>query len=152
MSSLVHPHDWRDSGISWRLRASVRLQRFGLDRRLAARSGPNRSPELELRARQLTRDRERLALADRLESVLREAERTDFGMTARVLVQRGAIRAARPQLTALIDDLRAIQDPAPAGVARASLLVTDGASPLYAPSAPGTVAEEATLAALDLER
>ena len=147
MSSLAPLHD----GTSWRLRASVRLQRFALDRRLADRSDPARSPELDLRARQLTGDHERLTLAERLESVLREAEHVELELTARVLLQRDAILAARPQLRALIDDLRAIEDPAPVGVARASLLVSDGASPLYAPAAPGTLAEEATIASLDLE-
>jgi hypothetical protein len=129
------------------LRLRVRLQADALTRRLAAGADPLATPELALRARQLTEPRQLRCAVTRLERVLREAAVPSRGLTAQAPVQRDAILAARPFLLNLRERLRATQQPRPAGVARTVLLLLDGCGPLYAPSHPGTLASFAYRAA-----
>jgi hypothetical protein len=116
------------------------VHRFELTQRLAECADPNASPELALRARQLATPRELRRTILGLERVLREAAQPSRAMTSQVPLQRQAILAARPFLVSLLDTLREVEHPQPAGLARAELLLTDGAGPVYAPSYPGTLA------------
>lgn len=129
------------------LRLRVRLDRPELTRRLAEGAEPLASPELALRARQLTAARTVRDRVGRLERVLREAAAPSRGVTAQAPLQREAILAARPFLLNLRQRLRETENPRPAGVARVELLLTDGAGPLYAPSPPGTLGSRAYRAA-----
>jgi hypothetical protein len=61
-------------------------------------------------------------------------------VSARVPVQRAQVIAARPFVANLSQRLRDVEHPGAAGVARARLLVIDGAGPFYAPCEPGTLA------------
>ena len=121
-----------------RLRAFV--HRSELTQRLAEGADPNASPELALRARQLGTPRELRRSILGLDRVLREAAQPSRALTSQVPLQRKAILAARPFLVSLLDALREVEHPRPAGLARVELLLTDGAGPIYAPSYPGTLA------------
>ena len=58
-----------------------------------------------------------------------------------------ALAAARPFIANLVERLDTIEHPRAAGVARTRLLLTDGSSPVYAPSDPGALARLAWRAA-----
>jgi hypothetical protein len=147
VDALGRPPATLASDPSLTLRLRVRLHRLELTRRLAEEADPFASPELALRARQLTAPREVRGCVKGLERVLREAAARSRGLTAQAPLQREAIVAARPFLLNLRQRLRMTENPRPAGVAQAVLLLTDGCGPLYAPSYPGTLASLAYWAA-----
>jgi hypothetical protein len=132
---------------SLRLRLRVRLHRSELTRRLADGADPHASPELALRARQLTAPREIRAAVKGLDRVLCEAAAPSRALTAQAPLQRAEILAARPFLLNLRQRLHESENPDPAGIAQTELLLTDGCGPLYAPSHPGTLASRAYCAA-----
>ena len=129
------------------LRLRVRLHRLELTERLAECADPFSSPELALRARQLSSPREVRGCVNGLERVLREAAAPSFAFTAQAPLQRREILAARPFLMNLRDRLRETENPRPTGVAQTVLLLMDGCGPLYVPSHPGTLASRAYRAA-----
>jgi hypothetical protein len=129
------------------LRLAVRLHGFRLVRALAAGADPSASPELALRARQITAPRELRICVNGLERILREATAPSRGLTAQAPVQRDAVIAARPFLAYLLERLREVEAPRPAGVARTRLLLEEGAGPIYSPSPRGTLAAAAYRAA-----
>jgi hypothetical protein len=124
----------------------VRLRRGTLDRALADGIDPLRSPALALRARQLEAH-EITGVAARMRSILRELDHPTPGFSAGVPIRRAQVAAARPFITNLVECLDTIEDPRAAGAARTRLLVTDGSSPVYAPSDPGALARLAWRAA-----
>jgi hypothetical protein len=128
------------SHLSLALRLRVRLHGTELTRRLAEGADPLASPELTLRARQLTAPRVVRGCVTGLERVLHEAAAPSCAFTAQAPLQAEAILAARPFLLNLRDRLRETENPRPAGIARTLLLLMDGGGPLYAPSYPGTLA------------
>ena len=105
-----------------------------LDRRLASGARPDESPALRRRARKLTSDRKRRALARAVSRLVREADQPPRPLTAAVPIQRRAVRACGPLLLMVAEDL---EDTAfrvhPKGVALVEQLLSDGASPVYAP-------------------
>ena len=125
----------------------VRLRRLALDRALADGQRPEASSLLALRAAQLTRPKEVALVADRIDTILHDVDHPHPGFSARVPVQRAQVVAARPFVANLAERLREVEHPGAAGVARARLLVTDGASPFYAPCDPGSLARLAWRAA-----
>ena len=111
------------------LRLLVLTHRDGLDRELAQGVDPISSSALELRAEQLVRRRARLAV--RVEAVLEAAGRRPV-FTAAAPVRRAQVLVCSDDLLALA---RRLSDDRPVdvqGVAMASVLLSDGASPLYA--------------------
>jgi hypothetical protein len=119
--------------ISPALRLRVRIHRFGLDDQLAHGANPRSSRELSLRAQQLLS--ERGSLADGLERALESARRPSPVFSARVPVRREQALGAADEIHWLADGLR--QDRVDVhGVAMASHLLHDGASPLYHDSGP----------------
>jgi hypothetical protein len=123
-----------------------------LDRLLAAGADPSWAPELGVRAAQITDPRSRRALADGLANAVCEAH-APARWSCKVPLDRGAVRAAASELRALTAGLRFGAAPAAQGVALASQLVRDPASPLYLPGRPESLRTAAEIArqALDLE-
>lgn len=109
----------------------VRLHRIRLDAMLAEGADPAASPELRLRARQLTQMSHRRALAAGFEKALATAEGPRPRLSSAVAPAKYEVRAARAALLELCQDLRERATVAPAGVALARDLLTDGTSPLY---------------------
>lgn len=110
---------------------AVRLRQTRLDATLADGADPAASPELQLRARQLTQMSHRRALAAGFEKALEACEGPRPRFSSAVAPAKYEVRAARAALLELCQDLRERPTVAPAGVALARELLTDGTSPLY---------------------
>jgi hypothetical protein len=102
-----------------------------LDRLLAQGIGPDVSPELALRARQLAHPRSRRRLARALESAVHSADRGRPARSARPPVRAHAVRRAQVTLLAVAGELRDHPSPNPRGIALAQRLLADGDGPLY---------------------
>jgi hypothetical protein len=121
------------------IRLRTRLQRLGLDDRLARGDPPWASPELRWRAAQLTSDRERRGLANEIDRVLEAAAQPARLRGAAVPLDRSGVLACGGLLRVLADDLRHAGLVQPRGVALLRQLLRDGGSPLYAPEAEGSL-------------
>jgi hypothetical protein len=120
-----------------------------LDRSLVAGAAPT-TPELRLRACQLTSPQSRATLVSCLDHVLDAATESPTTSIAPGYLRRAEIRAAEPALRHLADLVRDGADGV-RGLAMASVLLRDGASPLYEPGAPHSLAHDASAAADALE-
>jgi hypothetical protein len=107
------------------------MRRGRLDRLLAAGVTPAGSPELALRALQLTRARHRRVLADSLEEIVRMAHGEGRRRGTSPSLATRDIRASRSALLQLAQVLRENRDVYASGVALAQRLLTDGTGPLY---------------------
>jgi hypothetical protein len=129
------------------------FQRGALDAQLSAGIDPRRTPELSLRATQLSTRRHRGALARTLRGIVAEASEP------RPPVRAIAVLVARPQVRAAADSLLALaarlDSPRPAhagGIAAVQRLITDtNGSPFYVDCAPGLIERRAgdAIAAMD---
>ena len=112
------------------LRIRVWWQWPVLTRELAEGGDPEARPELTVLARQLVGLPTQQRLADALERVMTASSRRTRP-PSKVPLNRYGISSAREELAALAERLRE-GTPAPVqGLAMATLLVHDGASPLY---------------------
>jgi hypothetical protein len=112
-------------------RASLWLHRVELDEQLAAGAQPSADSLLRDRAEQLGARGERAKLARGLAEALREARRPKPISGTRLPLRRGEIRNCDEDIIALI---RRLEDDGAIdvqGAAMVSLLLSDGASPLY---------------------
>jgi hypothetical protein len=100
-----------------------------LDRELAAGADPNRGLALRARARLLIA--QRAGVASTLQRYLAEAEKPREQRWAPVPVRWDAVVSAAPQLQELARRLREHEPISPQGIARTSLLLSDGTGPLY---------------------
>jgi hypothetical protein len=102
-----------------------------LDRRLADGVAPATSAELALRARQLAAAGARQALCRGLLTVVDTAARRPVHPSAVAPVIAERVTGAAGPLVALARDLRAVEDPPVRVLAQVSLLLCDGASPVF---------------------
>lgn len=132
---------WSSSRAGVALRLTVFWRSVQLDRALAEGRAPTDCPPLELRAQQLASARVRRSLADAFRGVVTKAERSSTAPT-RIPVVLLALAAAAPATATpveardtLLDLAAALTDPGCTsiqGIARASWLLCDADSPLYA--------------------
>jgi hypothetical protein len=124
-------------------RFRFRLRRGSLDLRLANGTDPYVSPDLVRRARQLVSPSSRAGLAEAIRGAIAAADAPGGRrFSAAVPLQRADIRAERELLLGLAGELDGRDPVSPRGVARVSRLLTDGRSPLYAPSPRGALRAE----------
>jgi hypothetical protein len=117
---------------SLRIRLVARLRRRTLDRELAEGRNPRTTPELALRATQLTSPQARRRLAQAFRGTVAEAVRsTQQQPTPAISPNRRAVLACRPELEDLAERLVTLEHPRPRGVAIARRLLVDGGGPLY---------------------
>jgi hypothetical protein len=116
-----------------RTRLKVRLLGFRLDRRLAAGEPPWSSPELRVRAAELTAPTGRWRVAQEVDRVIEAAAQPPRPGGAAVPLNRTGVLACGPLLSDLVDDLRHAECVESRGVALVRRLMRDGGSPLYAP-------------------
>ncbi len=119
----------------YRLSAARRLLALGesrkLDVEITAGIDPNSDPMLAHRAAKLTSPHSRRTLAAGIRSVIARAEEP-VGLTAAAPLARANVLQERPRLIQLADRLESTYPVSARGVAATRLLLTDGASPLYA--------------------
>ena len=113
------------------LRMRVFLRRGRLDAMLAGGAPCGESPELVLRASQLSDERNRRHLAGSLEAIVRAAHGRGQRRSARPSLATRDVRATSTQIMRLARDLRECPQVTPAGVAMTQRLLTDGSGPLY---------------------
>jgi hypothetical protein len=136
------------------LRLKVAVKRDALNAELAAGAPPALSPELTLRASQLTSERSRHELARAWRRTLREAHRPAIGRSTGSIIRRGAVVDAEAAIESVVSRLSGGAPVAVQGMAMLERLLTDGgSSPLYNAAEPGTLRRHVRLAseALDLE-
>jgi hypothetical protein len=139
---LTVPRRRSASAPSLGLRVRVWVRSPELDLRLAEGVRPASSPELELRAEQLSSTRSRHALARGLTTAVDDAARRQAPWAPAVPIDRSGVLDAAGPLVCLARDLRAADDPPVRAVALVSFLLCDGiASPLYNPRSAVTVRE-----------
>jgi hypothetical protein len=132
------------------LRLRVAAAQVSLDHAIAA-GRPLDSDELELRARQLVSPRSREQIAAGIHHAIARAEEPPARLPrARVLIQRAAVSDARGRLLELASELRSDRPVTARGVARASELISDGASPVFSKHPDGELARHAAAILLTL--
>jgi hypothetical protein len=126
----------RSLGVS--IRVFARRDRLTND--LAEGADPGSSPELALRAAQLTSDRRRKQLARTLRRIISEA-RDPYRTGLRVIIiKRAAVLEAQDALNALIARLNAPEPVHAEGIAICERMLTNALqSPLYNPAEPGAL-------------
>jgi hypothetical protein len=112
-------------------KAMARAFAFRLDRCLAAGDDPDSSRLLATRAQHLVSLATREALAESWEHLLAKARRAPAPGHAALAVRADRVLGAEPDVLELIAHLRAALPVAARGVAAASVLLADGAGPVY---------------------
>jgi hypothetical protein len=140
---------WR----SCRMTDRALARAFGgrLDRRLAAGRSPESARLLAVRAQDLVSPATRQTLADDWEYVLDRAKHAPAPTMGRMALHRDWIVAAEPEVREIAACLRTALPVGAAGVAAASVLLTDGAGPLYNPRAHLGLREALRLAIAQLD-
>jgi len=133
--------DGSDRGTnSFRLRLRATWHRARLTRELAEGADPSASAEIALRARQLTSARTRRTLARSLRRTIAEAHQAARTRSAVPIIDRGAVLEAEAAIAEMIERLLSPRPVHPQGMATLERILTNAdGSPLYNPSAPGTL-------------
>lgn len=141
----------RDRRFPLGTRLRTLMSRRRLDARLLEGADPDMSPELALRARQVTSLSHRRTLADSIDEIVSVAEGRGPRVSAAPPLACRGIRSARESLLELARALRERQPVEPVGVVMTERLLTDGASPLYRDSDQDSLGDTATTARAALE-
>ena len=137
--------DHRPHSLRLRLRAS--LHREELTRALAYGTDPSASDELALRAARLTSRHNRKALVRAMRRMIAEAHRPLMTRSSAVIIRRGAVVDAEPEIIALIDRLNGPEPVCARGVAIVERILTDSdRSPLYVDGERGSLSRAIALA------
>ena len=142
----------RASSLQVRVRTAV--HRVKLTQALAEGADPRSSDELALRARQLTRPRQRKTIASGLRAVTADAYNPPRTRARVALVDRHAVLDAEPLIAEMIKRLVGPEPVEAEGMAMIERLLTnaDGHSPLYNASEPGTLRRTILVAIAALDR
>jgi hypothetical protein len=118
------------------VRIWTRALRHKLDRELATGADPNANDLTRERSRQLLTEENRRSLAARLRALMEDADSEPRLFSSRVPIARQAIRDSRWDLEEVIERLTTPTYLCPQGIARLSLLLEEGTSPLFGPATP----------------
>jgi hypothetical protein len=121
------------------LKGKVWLRRRSLDTRLAQGASPDEGPELAARATQLVSHHTRSVLASGIERAVEAAAEPGGSFGSSAPLNRLEIDSARAELLLLAEELRSPGPIQPRGAALTEQLLTHGDSPLYGPSAEGSL-------------
>jgi hypothetical protein len=134
------------------LRIRVATHRATLTERLAEGTDPASSPELALRASQLTTDRRRRQLARSLRRTVNEARHPAPTRALVSIVNRHAVFEAEDAIQAMIGRLASPDSVTVKGMAMLERILTDGASsPLYARYEPGAFRDQLLAAKSEMD-
>jgi hypothetical protein len=157
--TVGNPHPRRDEvrrddspSASIKLRMTVAAKRDALTQSLAEGTDPSSSPDLALRASQLTGDRRRREMVKTWRRLIREAIRPSVTRLLVSIVNRRSVLDAEDAIEAMIARLRSPEPVAVKGMAMAERIVTDGlTSPLYNWSEPGALSRLVLVATAELD-
>lgn len=122
------------------LRLRVVAHRYDLTVALSQGADPASSPQLALRAAQLTGVASRRRLAATLTRTMDDAQRPYIPRVGPVPIRRQAVLDAQPAIDQLVAHLRSAEPVTPEGMAMVERLIVDGSwSPLYNAAEPGTL-------------
>jgi hypothetical protein len=152
-----HPHDLapdtarrQRSAVeapSVRVRLRTAVQRTALTRALAHGALETGSPELALRAQQLTSERHRRSVARAMRRTIAEAYRPPLARARLTLIRRSAVLEAEEAINAMIDRVNGSLPVRTEGMAMAELILNNAEqSPLYNSTGPGTLLRQIRLA------
>jgi hypothetical protein len=134
------------------LRLKVAAHRATLTRELAEGADPVSTPELALRAAQLTDERRRRQIARSLRRTIADARQPAWTRALGSIVNRRAVLEAEEALRATITRLASPEPVAPEGMAMLERLLTDGIwSPVYNVAEPGTLRRHLLVAKAELD-
>jgi hypothetical protein len=135
-----------------RLRLRVAANRDALTQNLAEGADPSSSPELALRASQLTSDRRRREMVRTWRRMISEARRPSATRLLVSIVNRRAVFDAEDAIQVMIARLSSPDPVAVKGMAMAERIVTDGlTSPLYSRAEPGALRRVVLVATAELD-
>jgi len=144
--------DLAAGGSSIRLRMRVARTRAALTEQLAEGADPTSSPELALRASQLTTERGRRQMARSLRRMISEARQPRLTRALVSIIDRYAVLEAKDAIQATIARLASPDPVAAKGMAMLERIVTDGiSSPLYNRPEPGTLSRQLLVAKSELD-
>lgn len=147
-----HPGSGESPHAGIRLRVAVATHRGALTQQLAAGVDPTSTPELVLRASQLTSERWRRQVARTLRHTLTDARRPALSRAPLSIVDRHAVLEASDAVQAAITRLAGPDPVSPKGMAMLERLLTDAiSSPLYSPAEPATLRRQLLLAKTELD-
>ncbi len=160
MSTITHSRNrtseaspyWPDTRPRLALRLRTAARRTKLTQALAAGAQPDSSPELALRATQLTSRRHRNVLARTVGRVIEDAHRAPLTRGHMVIIRRHAALEAESQLLQVRERLSGSEPVDVRGMAMLEQIITNGErSPLYNNSERGALqrALSFALAAMD---
>jgi hypothetical protein len=119
-------------------RVRVAVGRRALTRALSEGADPVSSPELSVRAVQLTSSRNRKQVARTLRRTISESHRPALTRSRVVIIRRAAVLDAEDALKVMIERLGNSEPVRAEGMAIAERILTDADwSPLYSPAEPG---------------
>ncbi len=121
---------------SFRTVIRTRLHRHRLDKELASGADPNADPLRRERAQELVGEKTRRRLAESLERLLTEAYSSSSPFSSKAPIARAAIRDSYGEMETIVERLKAPAYISSQGVAMISLLLIDGAGPLYGNNPP----------------
>ncbi len=128
------------------------LQRSELTRVLAEGADPAASPQLALRAEQLTSTRNRRVLARAMRRTIDEAHRPPLARSRVVIIRRGAVLDAEGAIRTMIARLTSPHPVQAQGMAMAERILTNAdASPLYNPAERGTLERQIAAATATMD-
>jgi hypothetical protein len=137
---------------SLRLRRTVAARRNALTLELADGVDPASTPELALRAAQLTSERQRRQMIRTLNRTLADARRPSVTRALVTIVNRRAALEAQDAIQAMIDRLRSPEPVSARGMAQAERILSDGlSSPLYGQAEPGMLMRLVLVATTELD-
>ena len=117
--------------VSLGTRVQTRLRRQRLDKELASGADPNANSLRYQRARELVGEQTRQRITASFERLLGEADSGLRGFSSRMPLARVAIQDSRVSLDTVVERLKTPAYISAQGVAMISLLLSDGAGPLY---------------------
>ena len=145
-------HGSEDRAVSLRLWFRTSVHRAKLTCALAEGADPGASGELALRARQLTGERNRKALARSLRRAIAEAHRPRRTRAAVSIIDRRAVLDAEPAIVEMIERLLGPRPVQAAGMAMLERVLTNAdRSPLYNPGERGALRQAIRAATVGLE-
>jgi hypothetical protein len=137
---------------SMKLWMRVTVRRAALTEQLAEGADPTSSPELALRASQLTSERRRRQVARSLRRTVTEAREPALTRALVSIINRYEVLEARDAVQATIARLASPGAVTAKGMAMLERMLTDGiSSPLYNGSEPGTLKRQLLAAKSELD-